>query len=95
MRERVNASGAPVVALTDAAIDEVARSVVARAPPAGVAICFLHSYANPDHEQRVARALRAALPDTPRRDARREVWPEMREYERAMTTVICALRRRR
>ena len=30
-----------------------------------IAICFLHSYANPDHERRAAKIVRQALPDIP------------------------------
>ena len=89
VRERVDATGTPVIELTDVAIDEVVTQVVASAP-VGVAVCLLHSYAHPDHEQRVARALRRALP-VAHVVCSSDVWPEMREYERAMTTVISAL----
>ena len=89
VRERVDATGAPVIELTDAAIDEVVTQVMARAP-VGVAVCLLHSYAHPDHEQRVAARSRRALP-VAHVVCSTDVWPEMREYERAMTTVISAL----
>ena len=59
--------------------------------PVGVAVCLLHSYANPDHEQRVAARPARRAARRPTSCARRDVWPEMREYERAMTTVISAL----
>ena len=58
--------------------------------PSGVAVCFLHSYVNPAHERTVADALRAAMPGT-FVVASSEIWPEIREYERAMTTVVCAV----
>ncbi len=51
-----------------------------------VAICFLHSYRNPENEQTVARALSGALYVS----ASHEIVPEYREYERAMTTLINA-----
>ena len=60
-----------------------------RVHPAAVAICFLHSFTNPAHEQQLAAAVRAAMPGTPVVTST-ETWPEMREYERAMTTLICA-----
>ena len=63
---------------------------VAGEQPIGVAVCLLHSYAHPEHEQRIAAACRAALPDA-FVVASTDVWPELREYERAMTTVVCAL----
>jgi N-methylhydantoinase A len=89
VRERVDAAGTPIVELTTTAIDDVVARVVAAAPT-GVAVCLLHSYARPDHEQAVVAALRVALPDTPV-VCSSDVWPEMREYERAMTTVVSAL----
>jgi N-methylhydantoinase A len=49
-----------------------------------VAICFLHSYANPRHERLAARGLR--LPVTLSSD----IAPEYREYERLATTVLNA-----
>ena len=87
--ERVGADGAVLVELTDAAVREVVRRVV-DAHPAGVAVCLLHAYANPTHERRVAAACRAAVPEA-FVVASSDVWPELREYERAMTTVVCAL----
>ena len=50
-----------------------------------IAISLLHSYAQPQHEQALAAALRAACPDA---DvvASHEVLPEIREYERTSTT---------
>ena len=62
----------------------------ARAGAQGVAICLLHAYAHPAHEEAMAAACRAALPDDAFVITSSEVWPEMREYERAMTTVMCA-----
>ena len=52
-----------------------------------VAICLLHSYANPDHERRVADAVEAAaLPMS----VSSLLVPEFREYERTSTTVVNA-----
>src|SRR5207247_4497813 len=87
--ERVNARGEVVVPLGEAQLEGVAARI-SKLAPAGVAICFMHAYANPSHEQRVAAALRAALPPETSVVTSTEVWPEMREYERAMTTVMCA-----
>jgi N-methylhydantoinase A len=88
VNERVAADGRVLAALaTDAARELAAR--VAATRPTAVAVCFLNAYANPDHERAVAAALREALPETFVVTST-EVWPEMREYERAMTTVMCA-----
>ncbi len=56
---------------------------------ASVAICLLHSYANPAHEQAVADAVRAALPDIAI-SVSSEILPEIKEYPRTSTTVINA-----
>jgi N-methylhydantoinase A len=54
-----------------------------------VAICLLHSYANPAHEQAVASAIQAALPDIAI-SVSSEILPEIKEYPRTSTTVINA-----
>jgi len=54
-----------------------------------VAICLLHSYANPEHEQIVADMLGAAGIEA-EISLSSEVCPEVREYERFMTTVCNA-----
>ena len=54
-----------------------------------VAVCFLHSYANPAHEQRAAALLAARLPNATVTTSA-EVLPEFREYERFSTTALNA-----
>ena len=54
-----------------------------------VAVGFLHSYANPAHEERVGVLLAEALPDVAVSLSSR-VCPEIREYERQSTTVANA-----
>lgn len=87
--ERVNAQGEVLDPLTDDAITELVGRVTA-VRPAAVAICFLHAYAYPDHELAIAAALRTAMPEA-YVACSSEVWPEAREYERAMTTAVCAM----
>ena len=55
-----------------------------------LAICLLHSYANPAHEQRIAEIARAILPESAFITCSSDVLPELREYERTSTTVINA-----
>ncbi len=84
VRERVGADGEVVTSLSE---DEVAR-VVAEARALGaeaIAICLLFAYLRPDHEARLARALRAEGFAV---SASHEALPEHREYERASTTAI-------
>ena len=52
-------------------------------------VCFLHSYANPEHEEQMARVLAAEHPAAVVSLSSR-VLPEYREYERAMTTLVDA-----
>jgi N-methylhydantoinase A len=54
-----------------------------------VAICLLHSYANPAHERAVAHAVRDALPDMAI-SISSDILPEIKEYPRTSTTVINA-----
>lgn len=51
-----------------------------------VAICFLHSYRNPEHERQVAAILAERLPGV-RISLSSEVVGEIREYERTSTTL--------
>jgi N-methylhydantoinase A len=88
VRERVTARGDVLVALDHDHAREVAERVAA-GDPAAVSICFLHSYARPEHEALMASVCRDVLGETFVVTSS-EVWPEQREYERAMTTVMCA-----
>ncbi|MFQ5914718.1 MAG: hydantoinase/oxoprolinase family protein [Nitrospinota bacterium] len=54
-----------------------------------VAVCLLHSYANPNHERAVRRAFKREHPDA-FLSLSSDVMPESREYERAMTTCVDA-----
>lgn len=54
-----------------------------------VAVCFLHSYANPDHEQRAAEIVRRDLPGIPV-SVSSDILPEYREFERFSTTALNA-----
>jgi N-methylhydantoinase A len=54
-----------------------------------VAVCLLHSYANPSHEQRVREILLERVPGL-KVSLSSEVLPEFKEYERMSTTVINA-----
>jgi N-methylhydantoinase A len=86
--ERMAVDGAVLLPLDQAAV----RSAAATMREAGVesvAIAFLHSYQNPDHEQAAAAILREELPGASL-SLSSEVSPEMREYERFSTTVANA-----
>mgnify|MGYP001035878618 CR=1 FL=1 len=86
--ERVAADGSVLVAPTAAEVEAIAEKLKAEGIES-VAICFLHSYANPENEAFVAETLRQAAPDL-FVTASHEVCREWREYERTSTTVINA-----
>ncbi len=77
--------------LTEIDQDDVDR-VISRLQDAdveAVAVCLLHSYANPAHERLIGDALRHTLPDIALALSH-EVLPEFKEYERMSTTAINA-----
>jgi N-methylhydantoinase A len=86
--ERMGPRGEVIVPLDVAATEALAERLAASDIEA-VAVCFLHSYANPAHEIAVADILRAALPGR-FLSISHEVLPEIREYERTSTTVVNA-----
>ncbi len=55
-----------------------------------LAICLLHSYANPEHERRIADLARRMFGGHLYITCSSEILPEIREYERTSTTVINA-----
>ncbi len=89
VRERIGAGGTIIEALDEASVQAAADACRA-AKVAAVAVCLLHSFANPTHERRVAELLRAALPGVAI-TASSDVLPVVREYERSLATVLNAL----
>ena len=88
IKERLDSKGNVVEPLDEAQV-RVLAVVLADAGVEAVAISFLHAYANPAHERRVAELLREALPGC-FISVSSEVLPEIREYERTSTTVVNA-----
>jgi N-methylhydantoinase A len=86
--ERVDATGA-VVAPLDLAEVDAALATLRSAGVEAVAICFLHAWANPAHEEAAERRARAALPRAylSRSSA---LLPQVRFTERVSTTVLNA-----
>jgi len=84
-RERMTPDG-PLRALADPAA--LAEAVAALEPEA-VAVCLLHAYRHPEHEQAIGAALRERLPDV-HVSLSHEVVGTFREYERAATTELDA-----
>jgi N-methylhydantoinase A len=86
--ERLGPDGQVETPLDPAVLAERARQLVADGAES-IAIVFLHSYANPAHEQEAQRLLAERHPEV-FLSASCEVAPEIREYERASTTTANA-----
>jgi N-methylhydantoinase A len=86
--ERIGSAGQIIKDLSE---DEIQRCVEELSGHAVdvVAISLLFSFLRPDHEQRLAAAVRRRLPKLPVTISS-EVCPEFREYERTATTVMNA-----
>ena len=86
--ERMAADGAVLKPLDDAEARWLAGSLRA-AGVESVAVCLLHSYLYPEHEQRLGAILRDELPGVAV-SLSSEILREQREYERTATTVVNA-----
>lgn len=84
--ERVNYKGEVLTPLNADEVLQAASRLLAEQVEA-IAICFLHSYAYPDHEARAARLIRDRWPQV-FVTASHEITREWREYERTSTTVL-------
>jgi N-methylhydantoinase A len=88
VRGRLDPAGHEVTPLDEGGVREIAERLRADWVEA-VAICFLHAYANPDHERRARAILAEALPAIPVCIST-DILAEFREYERASTVVLNA-----
>ena len=61
IRERIDAQGNVLVPLDDASVDRAIETLAEQNVEA-VAVGFLHSFTNPDHERRVGEAIARRLP---------------------------------
>jgi N-methylhydantoinase A len=86
--ERVDYTGAVLTPLDEEEVTALAQHLAA-ANVESVAVVFLFSFQNPEHERRAARILRRHLPGIPI-SLSSDILPEYREYERTSTTVINA-----
>lgn len=86
--ERVDYKGAVVVPIDVAAAELAIDDLVADGVEA-VAVSFLWSFANPDHERRMRDIIRERHPDV-FITLSSEIAPVIGEYERSMTTVLNA-----
>ena len=84
--ERIMPDGSVRQPLDDVSVESVLDKLEQLQPEA-IAICLLHSYANPIHERKVVEAVKNRFPNL-YVSGSIDVLPEIREYERTSTTVI-------
>ncbi len=88
IRERIDAQGVVQTKLDERQARRVVRELVADGVEA-IAVCFLHSFRNPTHERRMKEIIQKTAPGISV-TLSSEIIPEIREYERASTTVANA-----
>jgi N-methylhydantoinase A/oxoprolinase/acetone carboxylase beta subunit len=86
--ERMNKDGSVLVPLDEGRAREQVRRLKA-AGVESVAVCFLFSFVNPEHEARVAEIVREEFPEA-FLSVSSEVLPQYREYERFSTVCLNA-----
>ena len=84
--ERINADGMVILPLDHKAVEQAALQFM-RDGIEAIAICFLHSYKNADHEVKAAEIIKNSFPNA-FLSLSSEVLPEFREYERTSTTAV-------
>lgn len=86
VRERMRPDGSVETALDEASLPQAIEQLK---DVDAVAICFLHSWRNPEHEQQAAAAVRARLQNAYVTTSS-DVLPQIKEFERFSTTVANA-----
>ncbi|MFD0713786.1 hydantoinase/oxoprolinase family protein [Paenibacillus sp. GCM10027626] len=89
--ERLDASGAVLVAIDEEAVRKSVRQLVAEGVES-LAVCFLFSFINPAHELRVRELIHEEFPELAV-SLSCEVLPQIREFERVSTTIVNAYTR--
>ncbi len=87
--ERIDKDGRVLIPLNLDHTDAVIRKLVAERIES-VAVCFLFSFVDSTHEQKVRERIRSSGEATPFVSLSSDILPEYREYERTSTTVINA-----
>jgi N-methylhydantoinase A len=87
--ERMRADGVIHTPLDEPELKEIAN-ILREEQIDCIAVCFLHSHAFPEHEERAAEVLRQNMSGDVSIMTSSMVYPEFREYERFSTTVLNA-----
>ena len=84
--ERVRSNGAVATPLDEESLEQ-ALEYFRKEGVEALAVCFLFSYLNPEHEKRVSEKVRASFPDT-YTSLSHEIIPQIKEFDRLSTTVV-------
>ncbi|MDD2703837.1 MAG: hydantoinase/oxoprolinase family protein [Acidocella sp.] len=87
--ERIDAHGRTITPLDESALVATLDMLLEKEKPEALAVCLLHAYRNPEHEQRIREIIAERMPDLPV-VLSSDVLPTFREYERASTTAMAA-----
>lgn len=84
---RLDYKGNVVTELDPDSVRRAAKELIEVQGVTSIAICFLHSFLDPSHEQRAAQIIRETYPDVSL-SLSTDIVREYREYERTSTTVL-------
>ncbi|MEM4383381.1 MAG: hydantoinase/oxoprolinase family protein [Candidatus Caldarchaeum sp.] len=87
--ERILPNGDVYIPLDEEEVRSCVRQLVEDNGVQSIAVCLLHSYVNPSHEERVEKIIRQKYPDL-YVSISSNVCPRISEYERTITTVVNA-----
>ncbi|AGT10680.1 hydantoinase/oxoprolinase family protein [Paracoccus aminophilus] len=86
IRERIGHDGVIIREIERADVVEKARGLIEQGAD-NIAICFLHAYRHEDHERKAKAWILEEFPDAYVITSA-ELWPQQREYERGLISVI-------
>ena len=84
--ERTRADGSIKTELDEAAVAEAVKGMLEEGVE-GLAVCFLFSYLNPEHERRVGQIIEELAPGL-YTSLSHEILPQIKEFDRLSTTVV-------
>ena len=86
--ERILGTGDVHTPLDESSVERAAAELIERGAEI-LTVCFINAFRNPSHERLAAELIRARHPGV-RVSLSSDVWPEIREYERSLVTVMNA-----
>ncbi len=88
IKERISAKGKVITELAESSVINAIKQIK-KANIKSVAVVYLHSYTNPEHEKKTEEIIREHYPEC-QVSLSHAISPEFREYERTITTIVNA-----